>query len=96
MSYSDSPSILQKEKRCYLTGTTEKLERHHVFFGPNRRNSAKYGLWVYLRHDLHNEPPYGVHFNRDLNLALQEKAQRKFEETYPDLDFMKIFGRNYK
>jgi hypothetical protein len=59
--YKDAPSIMQDEKVCFLSGTLEGLERHHIYGGANRRNSAKYGLWVWLRHDLHNEPPDGVH-----------------------------------
>ena len=66
--YKDAPSILQDEKECFLSGAYEGLERHHIYGGANRRNSAKYGLWVWLRHDLHNEPPDGVHFP-DLTLS---------------------------
>ena len=52
--YKDAPSIMQDEKVCFLSGSLEGLERHHIYGGANRRNSAKYGLWVWLRHDLHN------------------------------------------
>ena len=93
--YKDAPSILQDEKECFLSGTLEGLERHHIYGGANRRNSAKYGLWVWLRHDLHNEPPDGVHFNIDNNRLLQRIGQRAFELRYPDEDFTEIFGRNY-
>lgn len=55
--YKDAPSILQDEKECFLSGTLEGLERHHIYGGANRRNSAKYGLWVWLRHDLHTSRP---------------------------------------
>ena len=93
--YKDAPSILQDEKECFLSGTLEGLERHHIYGGANRRNSAKYGLWVWLRHDLHNEPPDGVHFNAANNRILQGIAQKAFMLRYPDKDFIKIFGRNY-
>ena len=95
--YRDAPSIMQKDKVCFLSGSTVALEAHHIFFGNGKRElSARYGLWVWLRHDLHNEPPAGVHFNRENNRMLQALAQTVFEQTYPDLDFIKIFGRNYK
>lgn len=81
--YKDAPSILQDEKECFLSGTLEGLERHHIYGGANRRNSAKYGLWVWLRHDLHN------------NRLLQRIGQRAFELRYPDENFTEIFGRNY-
>lgn len=93
--YKDAPSILQDEKEYFLSGTLEGLERHHIYGGANRCNSAKYGLWVWLRHDLHNEPPDGVHFNIDNNRLLQRIGQRAFELRYPDENFTEIFGRNY-
>ena len=37
----------------------------------------------------------GVHFNKPLNTKLKEYTQKKFNEVYPDLDFMQIFGKNY-
>lgn len=95
MSYTDAPSILQSDKVCFFSGSTQCLEKHHVFGGSNRKHSAKYGLWVYLRHDLHNEPPYGVHHNIEQNRYLQVLGQRAFEEHYPHLNFIEIFGRNY-
>lgn len=95
MRYKDAPSIMQEDKRCYISGCEYNLERHHIFGGANRRNSAKYGLWVWLRHDLHNEPPLGVHQCRQRNRTLQELGQQYFMRHYPDLDFREIFGRNY-
>ncbi|HCC35128.1 MAG TPA: hypothetical protein DEQ02_05635 [Ruminococcaceae bacterium] len=88
-------SIMQDEKVCYFSDRTDNLEMHHIFPGPNRKHSEKYGLKVYLTHDLHNEPPDGVHFNRARSDALKRAAQKKFEETHTREEFMKIFGRNY-
>ena len=48
-----------------------------------------------LCHYCHNEPPNGVHHNRENDLRLKKMAQRKFEETYSREYFMLIFGRNY-
>lgn len=52
-------SIVQTDdSKCYLCGGTaywndndmlERLEKHHIFGGnPNRKNSEKYGLFVFL------------------------------------------------
>jgi hypothetical protein len=91
-----SKSIMQDEKVCYISGSPVDLERHHVYYGAGRRKlSDKYGLTVWLRHDLHNEPPYGVHHCKQTRRMLEQAGQRAFQEHYPDLDFMKIFGRNY-
>lgn len=90
-------SILQDTKECYITGAKTGLHCHHVFGGPNRNNSEKYGLWVWLRSDWHNMSDYGVHFNKDLRQRLQAQAQEKAMEHYgwSVEDFTKIFGRNY-
>lgn len=78
---------------CYVCGR-RATETHHIFFGPNRKNSEKYGLTVRLCHFCHNEPPYGVHFNKELDTALKQTAQKWFSEHYNE-DFMKIFGRSW-
>ncbi len=58
-------SIISNEKKCYLCGSVRWLEVHHLYGGPNRKNSTKYGLVVYLCHHCHNEQPNGVHFNKE-------------------------------
>lgn len=89
-------SIIQSEKECYITKRTDCLEEHHIFYGRGRRKlSEKYGLKVYLNHWAHNEPPFGVHYNQEMDLKLKQIGQRAFMARYPELDFMRIFGRNY-
>lgn len=87
-------SIIQRKKECYITGSTSNLHKHHIFEGiANRELSEKYGLWVWLRYDWHNMSDYGVHFNKELDIKLKIIAQRKFEEEYPKLNFLKIFRK---
>lgn len=75
-------SIIQEEKKCYISGQTYWLESHHIFFGrAYRKLSEKYGLKVYLTRDLHRGTK-GVHNNRELDLKLKRIAQQKFEEIY--------------
>lgn len=90
-------SILQEEKRCYLTGSTTGLQKHHIFGAFNRDNSEKYGLWVWLRWDRHlaDSPHDTPHNSKDVDLMLKRTAQRKFEETHTREEFMQIFGKNY-
>ena len=88
-------SIMQTEKVCYVTGSTENLHEHHIFFGKNRKNSEKYGCKVWLRADWHNASNYGVHFNPVFDLQLKQECQREFEKRYGHERFMTIFGRNY-
>lgn len=88
-------SIISEEKECYFCGSMRWLEVHHIYPASNRKNSTKYGLVVYLCHYCHNEPPNGVHQNRERMDYLRAVGQRRFNEVYPELDFFKIFGRNY-
>ena len=90
-------SIIQDtdDRACYISGRTDWLERHHVFGGRNRKNSDKYGLWVWLNHYWHNEPPEGVHYNRARMDELRRIGQEAFQERFPDKDFRQIFGQNY-
>jgi hypothetical protein len=83
------------EKKCYVTGATTGLHKHHIFGGPNRKLSETYGLYVYLIPEYHMSNK-GVHFNREFDLQLKREWQRKFEQLYGSReDFIRIFGRNY-
>ena len=91
-------SILQMDKHsCFLCGSYNWIEEHHVFGGANRKLSEKYGLKVYLCHWCHNEPPFGVHHHKDNRQALQCIAQAKAMRHYgwTEDDFRRIFGKNY-
>ncbi len=89
-------SIMQNGRESYLSGRTDSLEKHHVFGGANRKWSEIYGLFVYLAHDEHNEPPRGVHHNAEKDYALKCDGQRAFERVHGTREeFMQIFGRNW-
>ena len=88
-------SIMQGEKKCYITGSTTGLHRHHIYGGANRQVSEKKGFWVYLVAELHNMSDSGVHFSRALDLALKAECQRKFEEMHTREEFMRLIGKNY-
>ena len=90
-----SSSILQTERECYVTGSRFDLHRHHVFGGPLRQKSEKWGCWVWLRADYHNMSNHGVHFDRDLDLRIKRECQEAFETLHGHAKFMEIFGRNY-
>lgn len=95
-------SIMQQdEDKCYLCGERAnyndgQLENHHVFYGKgNRPISEKYGLKVKLHgFKCHREGPNSVHKNKLVRRALEEAAQKKFEETHTREEFRKKFGIN--
>lgn len=100
-----SKSIMhQKDGSCYLCmrlnldyDTHKITEEHHVVFGVQNRSKAEhYGLKVYLCHEHHTEGENAVHENYKIARMLQNEAQMRFEAMYPELDWMTIFGRNYR
>ena len=50
---------------------------------------------MYLCADCHRQGKQAVHRCKETDIKLKIIAQRRFEEEYPQLSFMKIFGRNY-
>jgi len=89
------------DKSCWLcgrNGAADPLDRHHIYNGPNRAKSEKYGLVVYLCHSrCHIYGPYAVHRNFQTRRMLQRYGQEKAmrENGWTVADFVKEFGRNY-
>lgn len=89
-------SIIQDKKQCYVTGATSGLQLHHVLKGSRRKLADKYGLTVWLRHDVHrllhdHNPPYET-----LENDLKAIAQQAFEDNGGTREeFMRIFGASY-
>lgn len=72
------------------------LQKHHVFGGHKHRKLAEhYGLWCYLCVPHHEYGPKAVHLNRELDLELKQRAQRKFETIHGHDKWMQEFGKNY-
>lgn len=98
-------SILQDDEGvCYLCGegprwtgaVFDRLEEHHVFGGPRRKASEKYGLKVYLHGvKCHQEGKDSAHKNKATRMMLQALAQKRFEKDHAREEFVKIFGKNY-
>lgn len=82
---------------CALCGSKSKVATHEIFYGTaNRKKSIEDGLVVNLCGDHHNLSSNGVHFNKELDLELKQKAQKTYEEKLGSReDFIKRYGRNY-
>ena len=78
--------------KCMICGSTYKLTWHEIFSGRNRQNSMKYGLCLRMCLACHQ----GKQEDKEFNDLYHQKGQALFEETYPDLNFIEIFGRGYK
>lgn len=86
--------ITQDWEHCFNCGGPAQAV-HHVFFGPLRRISEKWGLKIPLCHRCHNQSKDAVHFNREKDLEYKGIAQRAFEALYGHIKFMEVIGRNY-
>lgn len=86
---------MQSEKKCYVTGRTDLLHKHHIFGGPNRSISEKEGFYIWLIPEFHNMSNKGIHSDKEFDLKLKRECQAKFEETHTREEFMKLIGRNY-
>lgn len=101
-----SKSILNTTKYiCYRCGAYGCTEKHHILGGTaNRKKSEEDGLWVYLCHSCHNEPPDGAHFSRKTAQWLHKAGQEAYEgKKIQDgmtpkearEDFRKRYGKSY-
>lgn len=84
-----------EEDVCYVCKCEVPTARHEVLYGNNRENSKFYGLWINVCPNCHQYGAYAIHRYPEKYEHLKQEAQRLFEETFTDLDFMEIFGRNY-
>lgn len=80
---------------CYLCKRMVKTEEHHIFGGPNRKLSERYGLKVYLCPFCHRDNREGAHANLEKMGRLHRIGQLAFEKKHTRAEFMKIFGKNY-
>ena len=89
-------SLINNDKQCFICGSIHNIHKHHIYYGTaNRKLSEKYGCWIYLCAEHHNGSDMGIHFNKPMDEAIKKHCQRLFQEHYKDLDFIKIFGKNY-
>ena len=81
---------------CVVCGNPV-VDMHHIFPGTsNRAQSERYGYKIPLCRKHHTDHGVGIHFNRGMALAWQQKAQHHFERNYGTReDFIKTFGRSF-
>lgn len=89
--------MFKNDKECYFCGATNNLERHHIYFGSNRKISEREGFTCYLCQK-HHRGTYGIHgsHGRHNNLVLKTACQLDYEEKGGTReDFIKLIGRSY-
>jgi hypothetical protein len=75
---------------CIICGC-RKDHLHEIYFGKNRANSIKYNLVIPLCSSCHTE----MHNNKEWQDYWHKKGQVLFMKTYPNLNFLEIFKKNY-
>lgn len=90
-------SIMQEDKKCYVCGTINNLDFHHIFFGANRKISDDNGFAVWLCAMHHTGSNSGVHCKggHALNMKLKQECQAKYEETHTRQEFRNLIGKSY-
>lgn len=112
-------SILQDKRsgRCYICehwraddSLKRDLEEHHIFYGPNRKLSERYGIKVMLCRYHHQGDIHGsgdaIHNNPDKtnDQRLKRIGQTAWEKKYAKAaagtaaahaEFREVFGKSY-
>lgn len=85
--------ITDDTEHCYICDSPY-VECHHCIYGNGKRALADaYMLTVGLCHSHHME----LHqTNPQMAKYFKRLAQEAFEKHYPEKDFIKVFGKNYK
>lgn len=82
---------------CIECGRTH-INKHEIFPGKNRNNSIKYKFVIPLCEEEHHNQVgcTGIHFDIELRLKWQKKAQMYFEKNIgTHEEFISIFSTNY-
>lgn len=79
---------------CSICGNIG-AELHEVYYGKNRQLSIQYKMQIRLCANHHRIGKSAIHNDKDFSDRIKREYQEKFIVMYPDLDFVKIFGKNY-
>ena len=87
-------------KECFLCGRNgrgDRLELHHIFGGPRRKLSDKYGLTVWLCGSrCHRDGEYAAHRNADTMEYLHRYGEMKaLQDGMSKAEFIELFGKDY-
>lgn len=85
-------SIITDERKCFLCGRIGTLQTHHMLHGSRRKAADLFGLTVPLCPRCHRK----LHDHGEHDLELEALAQERFEEIYGHVEWMRVFGKNYR
>lgn len=86
------------DKQCFICGSRDKVEVHHIFGAANRARSDKDGMTIYLCSECHREGRYAVHQNADTAQLIHAVGELMWLAKHPGAgvwEFAAKYGRNY-
>lgn len=87
---------MKEREECMMCHRWDYLSDHHVFYGTaNRKISEKYDMTIRVCPDCHLNGKRAIHNCIEVDRALKEEYQRRFEGTHAREEFVRAFGRNY-
>ena len=103
---ADSIIISNINNTCHYCGRyVQSPHKHHIFGGPNRKISDRYGLWVWLCPHHHRLIHDSSKVSKEMMQYYHELGQRAFEEWYMEKfgesqekarkEFMRLFMKNW-
>lgn len=77
--------------KCYICGSYQGIQVHHMLHGSMRAKADKYGLTCHLYYICHTLlHDTGLH-----DKELQQEAQRIFEKNHTREEFIREFGKSF-
>lgn len=90
--------ICFNDRVCFICGSREHVELHHIFGASNRGKSDEDGLTVYLCARCHREGRYSAHGSGEAAQMLHAIGELMWLRAHPQAgvwDFARRYGRNY-
>lgn len=86
------------DRVCFICGSRQNVELHHIFGASNRGKSDEDGLTVYLCSKCHREGRYSAHGSGEVAQMLHVIGELMWLRAHPAAniaDFRRRYGRNY-
>lgn len=90
------PSIIQSEKKSFLSGATSGLMPHESIGGQNKRTSEKEGLWIWVTFEEHrwiHDTEDGELKDKELSALMERKWYKHTGKSKQD--WYKLFYKHY-
>ena len=87
-----------EDRVCFICGSRERVELHHIFGAANRGKSDDDGLTVYLCACCHREGRFSAHGSGETAQLLHAIGELMWLRMHPEADvwdFVRRYGRNY-